>query len=47
VTKVVMIFGADHLPVEYDEYQGELVVDHVRYTEYKGNVTLPDSTWKI
>lgn len=47
VTRVVMMFGANHLPVEYDEYQGDLVVNHVRYTDYKGNVTLPDSTWKI
>ncbi|HEY5095489.1 MAG TPA: hypothetical protein VII69_10260 [Candidatus Eremiobacteraceae bacterium] len=47
VTKVVMIFGSDHLPVEYDEYQGDVVVDRVRYSDYKGNVTLPASTWKI
>lgn len=47
VTRVVMMFGANHLPIEYDEYQGDLVVNHVRYTDYKGNVTLPDSTWKI
>ena len=47
VTKVVMVFGSNHLPVEYDEYQGELVVNRVRYSDYKGNVALPDSTWKI
>ncbi len=47
VTSILMVFAANHLPVEYDEYQGSTVVDHVMYSNYKGNVTLPDSTWKI
>ena len=47
VTSIVLIFAANHLPVEYDEYQGSTVVDHVVYSDYKGNVPLPDSTWKI
>ena len=47
VTSILMVFAANHLPVEYDEYQGSTVVDHVLYSQYKGNVTLPDSTWKI
>jgi outer membrane lipoprotein-sorting protein len=47
VTREVLVFGPDHLPAEYYEYQGNLVVDHVRYSDYKGNVTLPASTWKI
>lgn len=47
LTREVLVFGADHLPVEYDEYEGDVVVDHVVYSEYKGNVTLPASTWKI
>ena len=47
VTREVLVFGADHLPVEYDECQGLQVVDHVRYSAYKGNVTLLASTWKL
>ena len=47
VTREVLVFGANHLPVEYYEYLGDVVVDLVRYSEYKGNVTLPASTWKI
>lgn len=47
VTSILMVFAANHLPVEYDEYQGSVVVDHVLYTDYKGNMTLPDSIWKI
>jgi len=47
LTSIVLIFGANHLPVEYDEYQGAIVVDHVLYSDYKGNVTLPDSTWRM
>ena len=47
VTSILLVFAANHLPVEYDEYQGSIVVDHVLYSDYKGNVTLPDSTWKL
>ena len=47
VTSILLVFAANHLPVEYDEYQGATVVDHVLYSDYKGNVTLPDSTWRI
>jgi outer membrane lipoprotein-sorting protein len=47
VTSILMVFAANHLPVEYDEYMGSTVVDHVVYSNYMGNVTLPDSTWKI
>jgi hypothetical protein len=47
VTSEVLILGADHLPVEYDQYAGTQIVNHVRYSEYKGNVTIPDSTWRL
>ncbi|HKW44537.1 MAG TPA: hypothetical protein VJN22_02705 [Candidatus Eremiobacteraceae bacterium] len=47
VTAEVLILGANHIPVEYDQYQGERVVDRVRYSDYKENVPLPASTWKI
>ena len=47
VTSEVLILGADHLPVEYDQYTGTQNVNHVRYSEYKGNVTIPDSAWRL
>ena len=47
VTVEVLILGANHMPVEYDQYQGEQLVDRVRYSEYKENAPLPASTWKI
>lgn len=47
VTSEVLIFGSDHLPVGYDQYSGTQDVNHVRYSEYKGNVAIQDSTWKL
>lgn len=47
ITSILLVFGANHLPVEYDEYQGANVVDHVLYSDYQGNVTLPDATWRM
>jgi hypothetical protein len=47
VTSEVLILGADHLPVGYDQYVGTKNVNHVRYSDYKGNVAIPDSTWKL
>jgi outer membrane lipoprotein-sorting protein len=47
VTREVLIFGADHLPVGYDQYVGTQDVNHVRYSDYKGNVAIPDSAWKL
>lgn len=47
VTREVLILGADHIPVEYDQYQGAAVVNHVRYSDYKANVAIPASTWKL
>jgi outer membrane lipoprotein-sorting protein len=47
VTSEVLILGANHLPVGYDQYDGPQNVNHVRYSDYKGNVAVPASTWKL
>jgi outer membrane lipoprotein-sorting protein len=47
VTSEVLTLGADHLPAGYDQYDGTKNVNHVRYSDYKGNVAIPASTWKL
>jgi outer membrane lipoprotein-sorting protein len=47
VTSEVLILGADHLPTTYTQFEGTKLVNHVSYWNYKANVAIPDSTWKL
>ncbi|MBC5806968.1 MAG: LolA family protein [Candidatus Eremiobacter antarcticus] len=47
VTKEVFIFGADGLPLEFEQYQGASMVKKVDYSDVKLNVPLPDSLFHI
>jgi outer membrane lipoprotein-sorting protein len=47
VTSEVLTLGADHIPVGYDQYVGTQDVNHVRYSDYKVNVKIPDSAWRL
>ena len=47
VTKEALILGADNLPVEYDEWEGDNQVKRVTYGDVKVNVVLPDSVFNL
>lgn len=47
VTREILILGADHLPTTYTQFEGTKLVNHVSYWNYKANVPIPDSTWKL
>ena len=47
VTKEVFVFGADGLPLQFEQYEGASMVKKVDYTDMKVNVPLPDSTFQM
>ena len=47
VTKEVLVVDGNSLPIEYDQYEGDLQVKHVVSSDVKLNVDLPESTWSI
>jgi outer membrane lipoprotein-sorting protein len=47
VTKDVVFLASNGLPTGYDQYEGDVDVNHMVYTDTKLNVPMPDSTWSI
>ncbi|MBV8081746.1 MAG: hypothetical protein JOY86_02050 [Candidatus Eremiobacteraeota bacterium] len=47
VTKEVMTLGANGLPVEVTEFEGDQTVRHETYSDIQLNVEFPPSTWQI
>jgi hypothetical protein len=47
VTKEAVILGADSLPVEYDQWEGDNLVKRLAYGDLKLNVDVPDSTFNL
>jgi len=47
VTKELMVLGANDLPVEYDQWEGDNEVKRVTYSDVVLNVDIPDSTFNL
>ncbi len=47
VTKELFVFGADGLPLEFEQYQGTSMVKKVDYTDVRVNVPMPDATFQM
>ncbi len=47
VSRDVVFLSSNGLPIEYDQYEGDVDVNKIVYSDYKQNVPLPDSTWNI
>ncbi|HLJ82690.1 MAG TPA: hypothetical protein VKT51_00770 [Candidatus Eremiobacteraceae bacterium] len=47
ITKDVVYLASNGLPTGYDQYEGDIDVNHMVYSDLKVNVPLPDSTWNI
>jgi outer membrane lipoprotein-sorting protein len=47
ITKDVIYLATNGLPTGYDQYEGDVDVNHMAYTDTKVNVPLPASTWNI
>lgn len=47
ITKDVVFLASNGLPTGYDQYEGDVDVNHMIYSDIKVNVPLPDSTWNI
>jgi len=47
ITKDVVFLASNGLPTAYDQYEGDVNVNHMIYSDTKVNVQLPDSTWNI
>lgn len=47
VTREMMVLGADGLPVEFDQWQGQELVKHQTFADLKVNVDIPDSTFSL
>ncbi len=47
VTKEIFVFGANGLPLEFEQYEGASMVKKVDYSDVKLNVPLPDSTFQM
>ena len=47
VTRELMVLGANNLPVEFDQWEGDKQVKRVTYNDVALNVTLPNSTFNL
>ena len=47
VTREMMVLGADGLPVEFDQWEGQDLVKHQTFADLKVNVDIPDSTFSL
>lgn len=47
VTKELMVLGANNLPVEYDQWEGDNEVKRVTYSDLTLNPDIPDSTFNL
>jgi len=47
ITKEQVTLGANDLPVEYDQWEGDALVKHITYTQFVRNPAIPDSAFNL
>jgi len=47
VTRELMVLGPNNLPIEYDQWERDELVELVMYTDVKINVEITDSTFNL